>query len=90
MNLIVSRHPGVIDFLREEGIEGEVVEHATPEQVRGRNVYGILPLHLAALADQVVVIDMPYLRPEQRGRELSVEEMREAGARLVAYSVQQM
>lgn len=85
-HLIVSRHAGAIEWLRKHGIEGEVVSHATEENVRGREVYGVLPLHLAALASRVYCIDM-QLAPEDRGRDLSAEEMEARGAHLCAYRV---
>lgn len=85
--LIVTRHAGAVEWLRMRGIEGEVIEHATPGQVRGRHVYGILPLGLAVEASSVTAIDVPDLRPEDRGRDLSPEEMDAAGARLRTYVV---
>jgi len=86
-NVIVSRHVGAVEWLRQRGITGRVIEHATAEDVRGRVVYGTLPLHLAAEAARVVAIDLPRLRPEQRGKDLSPAEMDAAGARLIAYKV---
>lgn len=85
--LIVTRHAGTVAWLRARGIEGEVIAHATPEDVMGRVVYGVLPMHLAAEADQVWVIDLPGLKPEDRGRDLTPEEMDSAGATLAGYWV---
>ena len=42
---------------------------------------------LAALAERVGSIDMPALRADQRGADLSPEEMDEAGAALSWYEV---
>ena len=64
--------------------------HATPDQVRGRVVYGVLPLHLAAESAEVWSIDLPGLRPEDRGRDLSPAEMDAAGATLRGYRVQSL
>lgn len=88
--LIASRHPGVIAWLAARGVVGDVVAHATADDVRGRTVVGILPLNLAALAREVVAIDLPRLPPEWRGRELTEEEMDEAGACLVRYRVERV
>jgi hypothetical protein len=74
--LIVTRHAGLVTFLRRLGYTGPVVEHATAEDVRRRVVIGVLPLHLAAEAAAVgsVVMELPR---EKRGQELSVEEVEE-------------
>ena len=85
--LIISRHPGAVAWLAAQGITGEVVAHATPQQVRGRDVIGVLPLALAAEAHSVSSIDLPGLAPEQRGRDLSPDEMNAAGATLRRYRV---
>jgi len=76
--VIVTRHPALVDFLRELGLVGEdakVISHASPDDVRGRDVIGVLPLHLASLAKSVteVQLDLP---PDARGKELSLEEMK--------------
>jgi len=79
MKLVVTRHPALVEYLREAGIVGdnvEVVAQVTPEQVRGRHVVGVLPLHLAAEADRVTVVPLA-VPPELRGQELSLEQVRE-------------
>lgn len=38
--LIVSRHAGAVEWLRQRGVVGDNLAHATPEIVRGRQVYG--------------------------------------------------
>lgn len=89
--VIVSRHQGLVDWLRDrvEGIENvEVISHVSdPEQIKGKVVFGVLPLSLAVQAEIVCEVSMPDLKPEQRGKELSIEEMDAAGAKLVLYSV---
>lgn len=85
--LIVTRHSGLVEWLRQHGITGRVVEQANAETVRGKRVYGVLPLHLAAEAAEVVVVDMPRLPREKRGVDLSPEEMDEYGAIMTAYVV---
>jgi len=86
--LIVSRHTGIVEWLARRGITGEVIDHVRdPQQVAGRVVYGILPLHLAALTERLCTVDMPGLPPEQRGQDLSPEEMDRYGARLTCYRV---
>ena len=86
--LIVARHPGAVEWLRSQSIEGEVVSHVSdPAILEGRIVVGILPLNLAAQAAQVWSVDLPKLSAEMRGKELSPEQMDEAGAVLRKYQV---
>lgn len=86
--IIVTRHEGAVEWLRtRHGVEGLVIAHAAPDTVAGKIVYGILPLHLAALAAQVWSIDMPNLPAEFRGQELTPEQMDTAGACLTGYRV---
>lgn len=90
-NIIVTRHKGLVEWLRRRGIEGEVISHITdPEIIRGRVVYGALPLHLAAEAYLAAAVDMPNLPPEKRGQDLTPEEMDAYGATLTYYSVRRM
>ena len=79
--IIVTRHKGAVEWLRRQGIVGDVLTHVTdPAQIAGQRVIGALPLHLAAHAAAVGSIDMPGLRPDQRGVDLSADEMTAAGA----------
>jgi len=68
----------VVDY----GMEIPVVSHADAECVRGKHVLGVLPLSLAKHAASVTEVEMPLLRPDQRGKELTPAEMDAAGARL--------
>lgn len=77
--VVVTRHPGLVEYLREIGLvdEGaEVLTHASAEDVRGKRVIGVLPLHLAVEAESVTVVPLD-LPPELRGVELSVEQVRQ-------------
>jgi len=76
--VVVTRHPALVEYLRELGLIGRdvrVIAHARPEDVKGRKVFGVLPLHLAAEAAEVVAISL-NLPPELRGQELSLEQVR--------------
>jgi len=88
--VIITRHAGLVEWLKRRGIEGEIIAHATAQDVEGKFVYGALPLHLAALALGVATIDMPRLTPELRGQDLSPEQMDDAGAELAQYAVQRI
>lgn len=88
--IIVTRHAGAVEWLKEQGIEGEILAHVdNPEKIRGKICIGALPLHLAAEAVVVGTIDLPGLTPEQRGKDLTVQEMINAAAILRWYRVEQ-
>lgn len=85
--VIVTRHPALVEYLREIGVKIEtVIDRATAEEVRGRHVYGVLPLHLAAEARRVttVPLDVPA---ELRGQELTLEQVRQFAGALQTYEV---
>ena len=89
--VIVTRHKGLVSWLQRELdfdiSDVKVVEHATLTDVRGAIVYGVLPLNLAAEAAEVWAVSMPGLRPDQRGQDLTPDEMNEAGAHLEGFKV---
>lgn len=89
--VIVSRHPAAIQFVKEHlsarGIDADrvpVLASATDADVRGRDVYGNLPMHLAAVAWTVWVIEFDV---PPRGQEYTIDDMWKAGARLRSYTV---
>jgi len=75
--VIVTRHPALQRYLQSlPGLTGvPVVEHAGIDDVEGKVVFGVLPLHLARWAKFIVEypLDVPA---ELRGVELSDEEFR--------------
>jgi putative CRISPR-associated protein (TIGR02620 family) len=85
--LIVTRHEGLVEWLRLHGITGRVIAQATPEDVRDKIVYGVLPMNLAAEAEEVVNVDLPGLPLEKRGKDITPAEMDEYGAVLNHYIV---
>src|SRR5690606_40833545 len=76
--LIVTRHAALVDYLRELGVDDStpVKSHVSADDVRGRHVCGVLPMHLAAEAASVTEIPLA-LTPEDRGQELSIDRIRE-------------
>ena len=75
MKVLVTRHEALVEYFKELGIKfDKVISHATEEDVRGNDVYGVLPLHLASLADTVTTVDM-NLPAEMRGKELSLTDI---------------
>lgn len=92
--VIVSRHPAAIEFIRYwiaektswqgDAEDVEVISHATEEEVRGRIVFGNIPLQLGVIAQEVYALEFD---DPPRGQEYTLAEMIEAGARLVPYVV---
>jgi hypothetical protein len=87
-NVIVTRHPAAQEFIRKfSGLSEDtpVLASASAEDVRGKIVWGNVPLHLAAEALAVVTIEFDGEAP--RGAEYSLDEMIAHGAKLVCYTV---
>ena len=89
--LIVTRHKTLVEWLAAHGIEGRVIAQATLEDVAGMDVYGILPLWLAAEANSITEVSMPGLPLEARqrmnGGDFTVEEMDKWGAEMHRFVV---
>lgn len=88
-DLVVTRHPALIDYLREINLinaETPVLEHVSVEDIRDKNVIGVFPLHLASMAKTVteIPLDLPQ---ELRGQELTLEQVRQYAGAPVAYKV---
>lgn len=87
--IVVTRHPALVELLLEEGIifpDTPVYEHATPEIVKGRDVIGVLPLHLAALCNSIAEVKLD-LTPEMRGKELDLQTLKSIACEIVTYKV---
>ena len=88
-HVIVTRHQALVALLRERGLIGDeavVIEHASPDTVRGKDVIGVLPLSLAAIANTITEIPLA-LTPSDRGIELTLERIREIAGQPVTYKV---
>ena len=59
--------------------------NVTPDDVRGKVVYGNLPMGLAALAEEVHAVEFAGAPP--RGQDLNLGDMVRAGARIATYKV---
>ena len=87
--IIVTRHSGLIDWLAQHGITGKVIAQATPDDVRGKYVIGVLPLSLASLADKITTVD--YNCPfDLRGVELTPQQLDDFGAKMNTYIVSKL
>lgn len=90
--VIITRHAALVALLIERGIIQDgtpVLAHATPEEVRGRHIIGVLPLCLAAEAAMVTEIPLS-LSPEDRGKELTIERLREIAGQPRTYQVREI
>lgn len=75
MKVLVTRHETLVEYFSNMGITfDKVIAHATAEDVTDNDVYEILPLHLASLANTVTTIGM-NLPVEMRGKELSLSDI---------------
>lgn len=91
----VSRHPGAREFARRLGMrwDAEASHLDAPQVGAGDRVYGTLPCPLAAA---VCAAGAEYWHLEVpvpatlRGRELSADDLAEAGARFVRYDVRRV
>lgn len=90
MEIIVTRHLALVELLAEMGLVGPdtpVITHATAEDVLGKHVFGVLPLHLAALADLVTEVTL-NIPAEMRGVELTLEQLRAMFVGVATYKVE--
>lgn len=92
IDLIVTRHPGLVEYLREIGLASEnvqVVSHASAENVAGRRVCGVLPHSLSCLCESFTEVPLS-LPPELRGAELTLEQVRQYAGAPVTYKVRRV
>ncbi|MGI9951413.1 CRISPR-associated protein Csx16 [Moorellaceae bacterium AZ2] len=86
--VIVSNNPAIVEFIRTAAPEfasAPVLAEASAEDVKGKIVAGNLPLHLAALAAEIVVVEFAGEPPQ--GGEYGLEDVKAAGAKLARYQV---
>ena len=89
--VIVTRHPALVMYIREIGLirpdeEPKVITHATPEDVTGNHVIGVLPHHLSCLAASLTEVPL-RMPPVFRGKELSLPQVREFAGKPAKYIV---
>jgi hypothetical protein len=79
IDLVVTKHPGLVEYLREIGLadaETKVISHASAEDVRGKRVCGVLPHSLSCLCETFTEVPLS-LPQELRGAELTIEQVRQ-------------
>ncbi len=87
MNWIVSRHPGVIQWIRSKGIDGEVLEYFYNRFLPGDTYIGVLPINMIADAlnegAEFILVIMPSVPGHMQGGELTPSIMDRYGAKLM-------
>ena len=90
MKVLVTRHEVLVQYFANMGITfDKVITHATAEDVMDNDAYGVLPLHLASLANTVTTIDM-NLPVEMRGKELSLTDIETYFTGMSTYQVKKI
>jgi len=92
--IIVSRHKGAIKWLESKGIKGWIVEHIDNNIIEaikeGYKVYGILPIpiikQIMDKGAEAYLLALPNIAFSSRGKELTMEEMDKAGAKILKVS----
>ena len=78
IELVVTRHPALVEYLREIGLvigQVEVHEHVTPQMVLGRHVCGVFQHSLSCLRE--IFTEIPLDLPQElRGAELTLDQVR--------------
>jgi len=92
IDIVVTRHPALVEYLREQGLVGEdvkVLSHASKEDVQDKNVLGVLPHSLSCLTKSFTEIPL-HLTADMRGKELSVEDIRKIAGKPATYIVRKI
>ncbi|MDP8173655.1 CRISPR-associated protein Csx16 [Pasteurella skyensis] len=75
---VITRHNSLIEYMKEVNLIDDsavIISHATPEDVKGKDVIGILPHSLSCLTKTYTEVPL-ILPPEKRGVELTIEDVR--------------
>ena len=88
--VIVTKLPQMVEWLRRKGIEGRVVEAASPDQVRYQALYvaGQISMAMAAAALEVLVVEAP--KGAKPIKEMTADEMDAAGVEIARYIIQKV
>lgn len=91
VDLVVTRHPALVAYLKEIELADDhtrVIEHASAEDVEGKNVCGVLPYSLSSLCRSFT--EVPLTLPQSlRGFELTLDQVRRFAGKPMTYRVKQ-
>ncbi len=86
--LIVTRHDVIEDFFRKEmGINARRVLHARPYELKGKHVYGMIPLSLMPYAETVTVVHSRLRNDLVESPDMTLEEFTEGIITVKRYKV---
>ena len=90
--IIVTNHEVTYEFIIENYVGDRPhkwLDHVTHEDIQGKVVWGVLPLHYACYCHLYVTI--PVLRPKSAGRApLTYEDFEQYARKPVVYSVDRL
>jgi CRISPR-associated protein Csx16 len=90
----ITRHRGAIEWARQEGIDAVIKDHLDIDEVKPADVVlGTLPVHIVAAlnAKGVRFKQLAYATPPAlRGAELSADDLRRLGAKLLEFRVERV
>ena len=95
--LIVTRHTGLARYITEvlekrgvpDALAIEILPSATPSDIRGRDVWGVLPQKLVGLTRTFT--EVPIKTPQElQAFELTIEDVRRYAGKPVVHRVQEM
>ena len=88
IDLVVTRHPGLVEFLKEQDIADDhttMVRYVQDSAVlTGLHVAGVLPRVMASACASFteVTLEVPY---ELKGKELGLDEVRKFATSIITY-----
>ena len=87
--IVVTRHTALIEYLKEIDLikdDVKVISHATPDEVAGQDVIGVLPHSLSCLTNTYTEVPI-FVPAELRGQELTIEQIKEYAQAPATYKV---
>ena len=90
--IVVTRHKALVEYLKEINLVKEnvrVISHAVPKDITGQKVIGVLPHSLSCLTESYTEVPL-FVPVELRGKELTLEQIREYAQEPATYKVKQI
>lgn len=87
--LVVTRHRNLTTYLESIGLIDDtaiVIEHASVEDIKDKDVVGVLPHSLSCLTNSFTELPL-MIPPELRGQELSIEDLKAYASEPKCYKV---
>lgn len=88
--IVVTRHMALVEYLIEIDVISKdnfkLLEHVSADEIKGKNVIGVLPHSLSALTNTFTEVPL-FLPAELRGQELTLEDVRKHAQPPVTYTV---